>query len=120
MVCVFARQTTEPLASLVKQIDAAIAKNSKLKSFVVVLTDDADATQKTLEAMAKDCSVKSIPLTLVESPTGPPDYQIHKDAEITVLGWNQSKVAFNHGYAKSKMTEKDVETILGEISKMLQ
>ena len=37
MVCVFARQTSEPLASLVKQIDRKIAENKQLKSFVVTV-----------------------------------------------------------------------------------
>ncbi len=36
MVCVFARKTSEPLASLVKQIDKKIGENDQLKSFVVV------------------------------------------------------------------------------------
>ena len=45
MVCVFARKTSEPLASLVKKIDAETAKNSKAKmgSFVVYLTAGAIA-----------------------------------------------------------------------------
>ena len=33
MVCVFARKTSEPLASLVKQIDQKIGENGQLKSF---------------------------------------------------------------------------------------
>ena len=39
MVCVFARKTSEPLASLVKQIDQKIGENDKLKGFVVILSD---------------------------------------------------------------------------------
>ena len=38
MVCVFARKTSEPLASLVKQIDGKIGENNRLKSFVVILS----------------------------------------------------------------------------------
>ena len=37
MVCVFARKTSEPLASLVKQIDSKIGENGELKSFVVIV-----------------------------------------------------------------------------------
>ena len=40
MVCVFARKTSEPLASLVKQIDRRSDENGKLKSFVVVMTKE--------------------------------------------------------------------------------
>ncbi len=37
MVCVFARKTSEPLASLVEQIDKNIGENGKLNSFVVIV-----------------------------------------------------------------------------------
>ena len=43
MVCVFARKTSEPLASLVKQIDGKIGENDKLKSFVVILSNKEKA-----------------------------------------------------------------------------
>ena len=49
MVCVFARKTSEPLTSLVKQIDEKIGENGKLKSFVVVLTQKGDQTAEELK-----------------------------------------------------------------------
>jgi hypothetical protein len=119
VVCVFARQTSEPLASLVKAIDAKIAKNSSLKSFVVVLTDDGDATAAKLKEMANDCRLKKIPLTLMENPTGPPQYKIAKDAEVTVMLWVGTEVKVNHVYAKGGLTEADVQKIVSEIPKIL-
>ena len=120
MVCVFARQTSEPLASLVKSIDAEIAKHSNLKSFVVVLTDDADKTAESLKTMASDCRLKKVPLTLVESPSGPPSYKIAKDAEVTVMMWRGTEVKVNHTYSKGGMTEADVKTIISELPKILE
>ncbi len=120
MVCVFARQTSEPLTSLVKQIDAEIAKNSKLKSFVVVLTDDADKTADALVQMAKDCRLKNVPLTLVESPAGPPAYKIAEDADVTVLMWKGGEVKVNRGYGKGKLTEDEVKTIVSDLPKILR
>ena len=76
MVCVFARETSERLTSLVKKIDSQIDQKAGLKSFVVVLTDDADKTAKTLKTMAEKAKIKNVPLTLVESPSGPPAYKI--------------------------------------------
>lgn len=119
MVCVFARETSEPLASLVKAVDAEIAKNSKLKSFVVVLTDDGDATAATLRTLAKECGVKHIPLTLVESPSGPPAYKIAKDADITVMMWKGIEVMANHAYKKGDLTEAEVKTIVADLPKIL-
>jgi hypothetical protein len=120
VVCVFARQTSEPLASLVKSLDAEIAKDSSLKSFVVVLTDDADKTAATLKELAEQCGVKNVPLTLVESPSGPPSYKIARDADVTVMLWRERDVKVNHAYAKGGMTEADVKSIIAELPKILK
>ena len=53
MVCVFARKTSEPLASLVKQIDGRIGENDKLKSFVVILSRK-ESTADDLRKLAKE------------------------------------------------------------------
>lgn len=120
MVCVFARETSEPLTGLVKQIDEQIAKNGKLKSFVVVLTDDADATSEQLKAMAADSGLKNVPLTLVESPAGPPSYKIAKDADVTVMMWKGTEVKVNKSFAKGKMTEADAKAIIADLPKILE
>jgi hypothetical protein len=119
VVCVFARTTSEPLTSLVKQIDSQIAKNAALKSFVVVLTDDGDKTADTLKKLAAEAKVKNVPLTLVESPAGPPAYKIAEDADVTVLMWKGSSVKVNHAFAKGQLTEKDVSTIVADLPKIL-
>lgn len=120
MVCVFARETSAPLTSLVKQLDAEISKNSDLKSFVVVLTDDADTTAAKLNSMATDCRLKNVPLTLIESPAGPPAYKIAKGADVTVMLWKGTSVKANHVYTKGGLTEADVKTILADLPKILK
>jgi hypothetical protein len=119
VVCIFARQTSEPLASLVKKIDAAIAKNDDLKSFVVVLTDKADDTAKTLKTMAQDCRLKNVPLTIVDNPAGPPSYKIAQDADVTVMMWKDHQVKVNHVYKTGGLTQKDVDTLIAELPKIL-
>ena len=118
MVCVFARKTSEPLTSLVKQIDKKIGENGKLKSFVVILTDEGDKTKEELTKMAADAGIKHVPLTMFPDLTGPPDYEIAKGAEITVVMWNKSQVKATHGY-KGDLTEKDIDTIVADLSKIL-
>ena len=118
MVCVFARKTSEPLASLVKQIDKKIGENGSLKSFVVIMTKDGETTSESLKKLAKEAGVKNVPLTMIGEKDGPPDYEISADADITVLMWNQHTVKFNHGY-KGELTDKDVETIVSDIPKLL-
>lgn len=107
------------MASLVKQIDAQVAKSGKLKSFVVVLTDDADKTADNLKKLAKDEGIKNVPLTLMESFSGPPEYQIAKDADVTVMMWREHKVKVNHAYGKGKLADSDVKTIVSDVSKIL-
>jgi hypothetical protein len=119
VVCVIARGTSEPLTSLVKKVDAEIAKHKSLKSFVVVLTDDADKTSETLKKMAADCRLKSVPLTLVESPAGPPAYKIAEDADVTVMMWNKHKVEVNQAFPKGKLTAAEVDSIMAAIPKIL-
>ncbi len=119
MVCVFARETSGTLTSLVKQVDAEIAKDKSLKSFVVVLTGDSAKTSEALKDLARKGDVKNVPLTLVEDPAGPPDYKIARDADVTVMLWKGGKVKFNHAFAKGKLTDADVKSIVADIPKLL-
>ena len=118
MVCVFARKTSEPLTSLVKQIDQKIGENGQLKSFVVITTKQKDTTADELRKLAQDASIKKVPLTMFGDPGGPPDYELAKDADITVLMWKEHRVKVNHAY-KGELTDKDVQTIVADIPKIL-
>ncbi len=118
MVCVFARKTSEPLASLVKQIDEKIGENSKLKSFVVIIPKKGDKPADDLKKLAKDAGVKHVPLTIGESPDGPPDYEVAREADFTVLMWREGKVKVNHAY-KGELTDKEVRAIVTDIRKIL-
>jgi len=119
VVCVFARKTSEPLASLVKQIDEKIGENGKLKSFVVILPPKGDKPADDLKKLAHDAGIKHVPLTIGESPDGPPDYELSKDAGITVLMWTRHTVKVNHAY-KGDLTETEVRAILADIPKVLK
>jgi len=118
VVCVFARKTSEPLASLVKQIDKKIGENASLKSFVVIMTKDGETTREALKKLAKEAGVENIPLTMIGEKDGPPDYEIARDSDITVLMWKQHKVKVNHGF-KGELTDKDIDTIVSDIPKVL-
>jgi hypothetical protein len=118
VVCVFARKTSEPLASLVKQIDKQIADNRQLKSFVVVLGGAPDRGREELRKLASENGIKSVPLTMFGEPGGPPEYELSKNADITVLMWNHHKVKVNHAF-KGELTDKDIETIVSDIPKVV-
>lgn len=101
-------------------MDEKIAKNEDLKAFVVVLTDDADKTADALKTLAKEKGIAHVPLTLIESPSGPPDYQVAEDAGVTVLMWRGVEVKANRAFAKGKMTKADIPTVLSDIPKILE
>lgn len=119
MVCVFARETSEPLASLVKKIDDKIGENGKLKAFVVILSKDSEKTASDLKKFAKESGIHHVPLTMLGDPGGPPDYELSKDAAITVLMWHNQKVVVNHAY-KGELTAKDIDAITADIPKILK
>jgi hypothetical protein len=118
VVCVFARKTSEPLASLVKQIDEKIGEDGKLKGFVVIVPKKGEDPSEDLRKLADEAGIKHVPLTIGESPDGPPDYEISKDADVTVLMWNGHKVKVNRAF-KGELTEKDVRAIVADIPKLL-
>jgi hypothetical protein len=117
VVCVFARKTSESLASLVKQLDAKINETRKFNGFVVLTTKQGENPSGQLKKLAADAGIVSVPLTFWEGADGPPAYQLSNDAEFTVLMWRGGTVRANHAY-KSELTEKDTQAILADIPKI--
>jgi hypothetical protein len=121
VVCVFARRITAPLTSLFQQLDARIAHgNDGLKALVVFLTDDSKATATKLEALAEHCALEHVPLTLVNNRSGPQDYKIADEAEVTILMWKGPTVRVNRAYPRGGMTEADVKEVLLDLPKILK
>ncbi len=118
---IFARELTDDLASLVKQIDEQVAKNAgkKMAAFVVVLSEDADATAPKLETLAKKEGIKNVPLTIFDGEAGPGSYKIAKDADVTVLMWKGLEVKSNHAF-KGEMNAEQVKAVVADTAKILE
>ncbi len=119
---VFAREVTGPLSSLLKQFDAAVAKNkdADLRSFAVFLTDDAEAIEAKLKTLhEKEKLTDNVPLTIVEGVAGPEPYKINKDADVTVILYTGGKVVSNFAFKAGELKEKDVKAIVAELPKIL-
>lgn len=119
MVCVVARQTDGTLTSLVKQLDERIAKDDKLKGFVVVLTDDEKKTADELKKLAAAKGIRNVPLTLIPDTKGPDIYQIAKDADVTVMMWRGTQVKANRAYKRGSLTDEEVKAVLSDVPKIL-
>lgn len=117
---IFAREVSDSLTSLVKKLDAATVANSKAKmgSFVVFCSDDDDALKEKLKELAKKEDLKKIVLT-IDQPDGPKAYKVAKDADVTVILYNQRKVEANHAFKKGELDEKAIDAIVADVKKIL-
>ena len=125
MINIQTRKITDNLASLVKELDGMVDNagekegNDSKHAFVVLLTEDPDAAEKDLEAFAEKHKIKNIPLTVFDGEAGPPNYEIAKEAEVTVMMWKEQKVKVNEAFATDKLDKKAVERVLKEAKQHL-
>ena len=109
VAAVFAREITPGLTSLVKKLEQQQSAGGKTKAFVVLMTDD-DKAQDKLKDLAKSEKIEKVWLT-VDNPTGPPRLKIAKDADVTVVLYNQKKVSKTLAFEKGKLDEKAAEEV---------
>lgn len=121
MVTIFARELTDELTSLVKQLDKKVGENQdqKMAAFVVLLTDDPDADETKLKHLAIHHKIKNIPLTIFDGIPGPPKYKIAEDADLTVLMWRKHTVKVNHALTKGKLNKESIKKIVSDTDKIL-
>jgi len=117
---VFARSADDAsTAKLIKKLEEVTAANSKAEmgSFVVFLSD-SDKTETALKKMAEEAKLKNVTLA-VDNPAGPEKYNVAKDADITVVLYTGRVVKVNKSFEKGKMTDKDIDAIVSDVSKIL-
>jgi hypothetical protein len=116
---IFAREISDSLTSLVKKIDAATVKNkgARMGSFIVFCTDDEGLEAK-LKDLAKKEDLQKTVLT-IDNPSGPANYKVAKDADVTVVYYTRHSVKVNHAFKKGELKESDVDKLVAEISKIL-
>src|ERR1700720_44552 len=97
---IFAREVSDSLTSLVKKIDAATVQHEKeeMGSFVVFCSDDAGLKDR-LKNLAKKEDLKKLILTMWSSE-GPEKYKVAKDADITVVLYDERVVMANYTFKK--------------------
>ena len=116
---VFARTTgCEGTAKLIAKLEEVVAANAKseMGSFVVFLTDD-DKAADTLKVMAEKAKLKNVTIA-VDTPAGPNKYNVSKDADLTVVLYKEHKVVANYSFEKGKITDKDIEAISADATKL--
>jgi hypothetical protein len=116
---IFARDTSAPVVKLIKRIDEATAKNSgcKMGSFVVFLSDD-EGLEKQLKELADKEKIEHTVLS-IDNPAGPQRYNVAQDAAVTVVLYTDHKVKANFAFKKGQLQDKNIDTIVGDIKKIL-
>ena len=116
---IFAREVSDSLTSLVKKIDAVTDQNStqKLCSFVVFLSDDEKLGDQ-LKSLADKEGIKKCVLT-IDNPAGPTGYNVAKDADITVVLYNQRNVKANFAFRKGELNDAAIAKVVGAVSKIV-
>lgn len=117
---IFARDTNEQLVTLIKKLDAETVKNAekKMGSFAV-FCNDAESLPAKLKELAARQDLKKFTLA-VDNPAGPESYKIAKDADVTVVLYNKSKVIANYTFKKGELTSEKVEQIVSDVSKIVK
>jgi hypothetical protein len=122
VVNVFARELTDDLASLVKQLDAVVGKNEEkqMTGFVVLLSEDPDADEKKIVAFAEKNGIKHLPLTIFDGVAGPPGYNLAEEADVTMHFWVKKEVKVNHAFAKGDLTAAAIKQAVADTAKILE
>jgi len=118
---IFARTPTcEATQKLIKKLDAVTGENAKAEmGFYVVFLSDDDKLEESLKSMVEKEKLKNVTLS-IDSPKGPEKYNIEKDADLTVLLYKERKVESNFAFAKGKATDKDIEAVVKDVSKIVK
>jgi hypothetical protein len=115
---IFAREISDPLTSLVKKVNQKNEdEGSKMASFVIFLSDE-EAMEKNLKTLAEKEKLDKTTLMLANK-SGPPDYNINKKADVTVILYVGKKVKVNHAYAKGEFKTDEVDKVLKDLPKIL-
>jgi hypothetical protein len=115
---IFARDLSPTLTKLIKSIDTATGKNKGMASCVVFLSNDVDKLTKSAKAMAEKEGIKNTILS-IDAPVGPEDYKIARDADVTVVLYNDYVVAANHTFKKGELNDKGVTAVVNSLPKIL-
>lgn len=119
VVMVFAHDTSPGLTSLVKKLDTATVANQdkNLCSFVVFLSDDEKLAEKLKAFAAKEKIRETILAT--DNVAGPPGYDIPRDADVTIVLYNERKVEVNAAFRKGELKAAAIDKVLGQLPKIL-
>ncbi len=118
---VFAKETGDALASLVKEIDKLVAENKgkQASSFVNIIGEDRDKLEETAKKFGEPFENVAV-VVPVEFEAGPKDFGVNPEAGVTVIIYRRTKVTANHAIAPKKLDDKAIKAIIEDAKKNLE
>jgi hypothetical protein len=108
------------LVELIKKIDQATARNTKVKmgSFVVFCSDE-EKLEATLKELARKEKIDHCVLSIVNRKAGPTGYDLHPAADVTVVLYVNRTVKANFAFKKGELKDPQITSILADLPKIL-
>jgi hypothetical protein len=116
---VFARNVNPQIASLLKKLDEATAKNAQanMGSFAVFCSDQ-EGLEGTLKDLAAKQGLKKLVLS-IDNAAGPKGYEIARDADVTVVLYNEFTVRANYAFKAGELNQRDIDSIARDVAKIV-
>lgn len=95
MVLIFARDIGGKVSELLKAVDHLVAdhEDAKLKGLLTLIGEDAGVLKAEGEKIAEKTAVKWVPIAVAkETKTGPLNYKLSNDAQVTIVLAQDSQV----------------------------
>lgn len=119
VVMIFARDMSEPLTVLLKKVDALNAKYKKQDlGTCAIFVEKATGLRPALKVVATKAELKNLIIGTLDAP--PKGYDIHNDADVTVMFYVGSTVKANHAFRKGEFNEKVIDEVLKDVSKIVK
>jgi hypothetical protein len=121
VVAVFAKEMTDEVAALTKELDGIVAKNrdQKMAGFVVLLSDTPEKAAPSLTKTAEKMKIEQLPLTTFKGTAGPSGYKINEKADVTVMMWLEGTVKVSEGFNKGDLTKDAISKVVAETKQIL-
>jgi hypothetical protein len=121
-VIIFARNLSDPLGKLVKQIDKAVVQHKKadLRAWVTFLAEDQPSFDPRVVQWGQRHAIGQVPLSVFEDLVGPPTYLIHREADVTVLLSVKQRVVANFAFRAGELTEPAIADIIKSLPQIVK
>lgn len=121
VVTIFAKEMTDEVAALTKELDGVVAKNrdQKMAGFVVLLTNEPEKAAPGLTKTAEKMKIEQLPMTTYKGTEGPKGYKINEKADVTVMMWVEGTVKVSEGFNKGDLTKEAISKVVSETKQIL-